>query len=51
MSVTTPSPNQATYAPAQALLTLLQERLSEEIAAVHAAALEMLSGQHGTTAG
>ena len=51
MSVTIPSPNQATYAPAQALLTLLQERLSGEIAAIHAAALEMLSGQHGTTAG
>lgn len=40
-------PIQATYAPAQALLTLLQERLSGEVAAIHAAALEVLSGQQG----
>lgn len=37
----------ATYAPAQALLTLLQDRLSGEVAAIHAAALELLSGQQG----
>ena len=30
------------------LLTMLQERLSGEIAAIHAAALEILSGQQGT---
>lgn len=48
MSVTLPDSTQATYAPAQALLTLLQERLSGEVAAIHAAALEMLSGQQGT---
>jgi hypothetical protein len=48
MSVTLPGSTQATYAPAQALLTLLQERLSGEVAAIHAAALELLSGQQGT---
>lgn len=51
MSVTLPDPTQSTYAPAQALLTLLQERLSGEVAAIHAAALEMLSGQQGTAPG
>lgn len=50
MSVTIPGSTQSTYAPAQALLTMLQERLSSEIASIHAAALEMLSGQHGTAA-
>ncbi len=48
MSVTLPGPNQSTYAPAQVLLTMLQERLSGEVAAIHAAALEMLSGHQGT---
>ena len=47
MTVTAPGPTQATYAPAQALLSMLQERLSGEVAAIHAAALEMLSGQQG----
>ena len=37
----------ATYAPAQTLLTLLQERLSGDVAAIHAAALELLSGKQG----
>jgi hypothetical protein len=50
MSMTLPGQNQSVYAPAQALLTMLQERLSGEVAAIHAAALEMLSGQHGTVA-
>lgn len=48
MSVTLPGSTQSTYAPAQALLSMLQERLSGEVAAIHAAALEMLSGQQGT---
>lgn len=47
MGTSTSGANQATYAPAQALLTLLQDRLSGEIAAIHAAALELLSGQQG----
>lgn len=50
MSVTLPGAAQSAYAPAQALLTMLQERLSGEIAAIHAAGLEMLSGQHGPAA-
>lgn len=48
MSVTSPDPAPSTFAPAQALATLLQERLSAEVAAIHAAALEMLGGQQGT---
>ena len=47
MSMPMSNPVQATYAPAQTLLTLLQERLSGEVAAIHAAALELLSGQQG----
>jgi hypothetical protein len=50
MGVTLPGSTRSTYAPAQALLTMLQEQLSVEVAAIHAAALEMLSGQHGTAA-
>jgi hypothetical protein len=51
MGMSIANPVQATYAPAQALLTLLQERLSGEVAAIHAAALELLSGQQGPAPG
>jgi hypothetical protein len=47
MDIPTSNPNQTTYAPAQTLLNLLQDRLSGEVAAIHAAALELLSGQQG----
>jgi hypothetical protein len=47
MGIPALSADQATYTPAQALLTLLQDRLSGEVAAIHAAALELLSGQQG----
>jgi hypothetical protein len=47
MGMSIANPVQATYAPAQALLTMLQERLSGEVAAIHAAALDLLSGQQG----
>jgi hypothetical protein len=46
--MTISAPIQATSSPAQILLTMLQERLSGEIAAIHAAALEILSGQQGS---
>ncbi|MCA9863528.1 MAG: hypothetical protein KC432_10930 [Thermomicrobiales bacterium] len=43
--MTLPGAAPPAYAPVQALLPLLQERLASEIAAIHAAGLEMLSGQ------